>query len=427
MNRPFKPLKNKEMKFDTLIIGGGLAGLLCGVRLQEAGQKCAILSSGQNAMHFFSGGFGLLSRLADGSAVEEPLKAIPSLESSHPYSKIGADKVAEYTQETVEFFKSHGIQVEGNAEKNSYLITGSGALKPTWLAAEEIAHVKDKSESIGDKVLIVNIEGFMDFNTSFIAGALEKRGAKCRIVAVTTDELCKLRTNPTEMRSSNIAKIMESPVSLNRFATEVKAQIKDEDTVILPDVFGIKSHDTIASLRKQLGIKTLFIGTLPPSVAGIRIQMQLKEAFIAAGGTFLKGDEAKQAEFEGNKVISIKSANLEDVNITADNYVLATGSYFGHGLVSDAESISEPIFGADVIFDGDRNNWFDKNFFRRQDYISFGVDTDSAFLTKRNGDTVKNLYAIGSILGGFNALYEGCGAGVAIMTAFRVSDTILGR
>ena len=111
------------MKFDTLIIGGGLAGLLCGVRLQEAGQKCAILSSGQNAMHFFSGGFGLLSRLADGSAVEEPLKAIPSLESSHPYSKIGADKVAEYAQETVEFFKSHGIQVEGSAEKNSYLIT----------------------------------------------------------------------------------------------------------------------------------------------------------------------------------------------------------------------------------------------------------------------------------------------------------------
>ncbi len=415
------------MKFDTLIIGGGLAGLLCGVRLQEAGQKCAILSSGQNAMHFFSGGFGLLSKLADGTAVEEPLKAIPSLESTHPYSKIGVDKVAEYAQETVEFFKSHGIQVEGSAEKNSYLVTGSGALKPTWLAAEEIAHVKDKSESIGDKVLIVNIEGFMDFSTSFIASALEKRGAKCRIIAVTTDELSQLRTNPTEMRSSNIAKIMEFPVSLNRFADAVKSQIKDEDTILLPDVFGIKSHDVVVSLRKQLGVKALFVGTLPPSVAGIRIQSQLKEAFVSAGGTFLKGDEAKLAEFADDKVVSVKSANLEDISIEADNYVLATGSYFGHGLVSDAESISEPIFGADVIFDEDRNNWFDKNFFRRQDYISFGVDTDDAFLAKRSGKTVKNLYAIGSILGGFNALYEGCGAGVAIMTAFKVSDTILGR
>ncbi len=415
------------MKFDTLIIGGGLAGLLCGVRLQEAGQKCAILSSGQNAMHFFSGGFGLLSRLADGTAVEEPLKAISSLGNTHPYSKIGTEKVTEYAQEAVTFFKDHEIPVEGSAEKNSYVITGSGALKPTWLAVDDIAHVKDRNESIGEKVLIVNIEGFMDFNTSFIAGALEKRGAKCRIAAVTTDELSQLRTNPTEMRSSNIAKIMESPVNLEKFATAVKALVKDEDTIILPAVFGIKSHGTVASLRKQLGIKTLLIGTLPPSVAGIRIQAQLKEAFISAGGTFLKGDEAKKAEFTDDRVVSVESANLGNVKITADNYVLATGSYFGHGLVSDAESVSEPVFGADVIFDEDRNNWFDKNFFKRQDYISFGVDTDEAFLAKRSGKTVKNLYAIGSILGGFNALYEGCGAGVAIMTAFKVSDTILGR
>lgn len=427
MNRQFKPLKNKEMKFDTLIIGGGLAGLVCGVRLQEAGQKCAILSSGQNAMHFFSGGFGLLSRLADGTAVEEPLKAISSLGSGHPYSKIGVDKVAEYAQKTIEFFKNHEVPVEGDAEKNSYLITGSGALKPTWLAIDDIAHVKDRNESVGEKVLLANIEGFMDFNTSFISAALEKRGAKCRIVAATTDELNHLRTNPTEMRSSNIAKIMESPVNLERFATAVKALVKDEDTIILPAVFGINSHDTVVSLRKMLGLKTLFIGTLPPSVAGIRIQAQLKDAFISAGGTFLKGDEAKQAEFADDKVVSVESANLGDVKISADNFILTTGSYFGHGLISDSESISEPVFGADVIFDKDRDNWFDKNFFSRQDYISFGVDTDDAFLTKRNGKTVKNLYAAGSILGGFNALYEGCGAGVAIMTAFSVTDKILGR
>ena len=84
------------MRFDTIIIGGGLSGLVCGLRLQKAGKKCAIVSAGQNAMHFFSGGFGLLSRLPDGKRVSRPLEAVAELPDNHPYSKIGKEKLAEY-------------------------------------------------------------------------------------------------------------------------------------------------------------------------------------------------------------------------------------------------------------------------------------------------------------------------------------------
>ena len=45
----------------------------------------------------------------------------------------------------------------------------------------------------------------------------------------------------------------------------------------------------------------------------------------------------------------------------------------------------------------------------------------------KDGAALENLYASGSILGGYNPLYEGCGAGVALMTAFSVTDSILGR
>lgn len=105
------------MKFDTVIIGGGLSGLACGIRLQKKGVKCAIISAGQSALHFSSGSFELLNRLPDGTAVENPVEAVAKLEASHPYKKIG--DFAKYASEAKQLLADSGVEVEGEATENA--------------------------------------------------------------------------------------------------------------------------------------------------------------------------------------------------------------------------------------------------------------------------------------------------------------------
>ena len=78
------------MKFDSIIIGGGLSGLVAGIRLARERRKVAVVSNGQSALHFCSGSFGLLG-YADGQAVEHPLDAMRALDVSHPYRLIGLE------------------------------------------------------------------------------------------------------------------------------------------------------------------------------------------------------------------------------------------------------------------------------------------------------------------------------------------------
>ena len=80
------------MKYDTIIIGGGLSGLTAGIRLAEKGKKVAIVSLGQSALHFSSGSFGLLSQLGD-KEVSSPLEAMKELDENHPYRRIGLEQV----------------------------------------------------------------------------------------------------------------------------------------------------------------------------------------------------------------------------------------------------------------------------------------------------------------------------------------------
>ena len=264
------------MKYDTLIIGGGLAGLVCGIRLQEAGQRCAILSAGQSALHFSSGSFDLLNRLPNGREVTEPLEALNALPYGHPYQMIGVERVKQFAEQVPEWFRqSVGVQLQGEVYRNHYRLSPIGIVKPAWMSFDEFTPIYNREETPMGKVLLINFEGFLDFYPKFIADAYIQGGGRCCVKLINLPAVEKLRINPTEMRATNIARVFESERQLAKLVAEINRSITDEESVVLPATFGLTSMEPIEYLRAQCRKPVHFVQPVPPSVSGIRTQQRL--------------------------------------------------------------------------------------------------------------------------------------------------------
>ena len=372
------------MKFDTVIVGGGLAGLVAGISLQREGRGTAIVSTGQNALHFFSGTF-------------ESLKEAP--------------------QRMTDLFGGAGIRLQ---YRSGVRLMPMGTFRESALSLEDVDLFP--SPKFARKVLIVNFMGYHDFFSSFLAEGLEKQGMQCRIRFINLPEMDKLEQSPSEMRSVQIARTMDR--IWEKVVQEVRVLLKDEDAVVLPQVFGLQDTSVPGRIRQGIPARVVFAGTLPPSVPGIRTQMLLKRRYEVLGGTYLMGDEALNAHVHEGVVHSIVTKNLDNHYLEADHFILATGGFFSKGLRSNPFSITEPVFGLDVEYNEDRNAWYDKAFSADQPYMQYGVKTDESLHGLSDGKPFKNLYAIGSILGGTRPEL-GSGAGLAINSAFAAVDDIL--
>lgn len=412
------------MKYDVIIIGGGLSSLTAGIKLADLGKRVCLVSEGQNALHFFSGSFDLLGYNLEGKTVKNPIDAITSLPENHPYNIIGNKNITALADTAKSLLNEIGIKTIGDSANNHYRITPIGTLKPTWLTVDSLA----TSESI-DKLNwktadLINIKGFLDLPVSFLSHNLKKIGTECHVKDITTEVLTQARKSPTEMRASNIAKYLNDKSSLEDFADAINSISSDSEVVLLPSVIGIFSDHQVDVLRKLIKKPIAFVATMPPSVTGIRISTLLKQKFHELGGTILVGNKAISGEFKDNKLDSITIQQLPDEKFYADNFILATGSFLSHGIESNYNRIYEPIFDLDVESDLDRKNWTVENVYSTQPYMSYGVKVNNDFKVSKAGKIIKNLYAIGSVICGNNDVQLSSYAGVSMLTALKVTEIL---
>ena len=416
------------MRFDTVIIGGGLAGMICGIRLVEAGMSCAIVSQGQSAIHFSSGSFDLLGKMPDGSPVTAPAAAIAKLaetQPGHPYALIGSEACIKHAEEAPAILQAAGIPVTGDCHKNHFRITPMGKAVPTWLTIKGYLTADDSETLPFKKACIINVEGFLDFYPEFIAEEFGRHGVTCRFGLITLPDLERIRENPSEMRSANIARVFDHDKNIEALAAGIREYGKECDALILPAIMGLNRNDSLEILKSKIDKPIYLLPTLPPSIPGIKAQQALQHRFRSLGGEYFLGDTVLAAEMDEGRVKQIFTANHGNIPFRADNFVLATGSFFSRGLIATPDSVREPVFGLDTAYVADRREWYSLRFFDRHNYQSFGVRTDKSLHAIKNGNAIENLYCAGAGLAGFNPVHDGCGAGVSILSALHVADSIL--
>ncbi len=424
-----------ENDYDCVIIGGGLAGLTCGLKCLAEGLSCAVISSGMSALHFSSGSIDLLGHHPGREVVFSPIEALPDFTKAnpeHPYTKCGLDDVVE----AMDFFQretdTQGFRLHSNSRDNHFHVTAVGTLKPTFFSpasvfTREIKTVFEKKPCIA----ILNIKGFRDFHPVLAAANLNRHKlfSHCPVTCAEI-ELPGQKTaayGTADMRSVDVARILDAAADLQDVARAIAVAAGKSDIIALPAFLGLNRYPEIVDELRRATDRLIYeIPTLPPSILGMRLDNALKSRFTAQGGIFIASETIESGIVENDRVVSVHTQNQED-DIRAACYVLASGSFFSKGLASRYGRMTEPVFDCRLDIPPDCTALSAETFFspKSHDFLRAGVKTDGNLSPETaSGRTVTNLYCAGAVLSGYNPVSEGSGGGVAITTGYKAAKQI---
>jgi glycerol-3-phosphate dehydrogenase subunit B len=413
------------MTFDVVVIGAGLAGLTCALRLARAGARVLIVARGAGSLHLGGATIDVLGYVPE--RVDSPARTLPSFVTAnpdHPYARIGTESVSA----SLEWLTSQDElgRFAGNLERNLLLPTAVGSVKPSAVVPAGMAAGDLRAEP---RLVVAGFRQLKDFYPAYVADNLSAAGFDARGVTLDVALPAPL-DREADVGALGFARSFEDREFLKTVMVALEGHVGTADAVGLPAVLGRTTTTTVQrELADGLGCGVFEIPTLPPSVPGIRLYEAMSAAIRSAGGRIVVGSRVIGRQVLGTRLEAVEAdAGARVATYRAGTFVLATGGVSAGGIAMDSRwRISETVLDlplANVPADGSAR--FKPEYFARQPVAKVGVDIDQDCRPLHNGEPVyDNLFAAGATVGGAEPWREKSGNGLSLATGWRAAQSIL--
>jgi len=409
-----------QLRYDAVVIGGGTAGMVAGARLAEGGARVCVLAKGVGSTHLAPGTIDVLGYAPE--RVAAPLAALGDFVAArpdHPYALLGADAVAEsahWFQSRVESGPLPGYRYVGDLERNRLFPTAVGALRPSALVPETMAH--GDGDSL-ERVCVVGSRALRDFHPALCAANLGRAGIAARWVEAEIEVI------KADQNALGLARRFDDPAWRAAFAGRLALKLQADESIGLPAMLGIRDpHSAWSDLERRLGRPVFEIPTLPPSVPGMRLYEILRVALRRAGGRLVLGAEVVSAERAGSRVTSVATrAAGHDAVYAAPWFVFAAGGFSLGAIELDSDWVTrDRVLGLPLRgVPGPGEPRFLPEYLAEQPMSRVGVAVDAQL----RAEGADNVVVAGAALPGAISWREGSGEGIALASGSRAAQLVL--
>jgi len=411
--------------WDAIVVGGGLAGWIAGIRAAQRGKKVLLVTEGVGTLFYFSGIF-------DYGEVEN-LRHLPK----HPYTLFNSQAVAQGKRFVQEICPEYVVK---DTPQSALTVLGTvrrGDLMPRNMV------LPDRQEPC--KLVLLVPEGLKDFFPEIVMANLARefpgwQVSEKRMQVAALAEWTRLGKSVSSIDYANIWRSEEGQIALAHEIDEIKrrhqqaGKTQERLVVVLPSlVTEYFDASRTKPYQKEFSLPILEMSSFVPSPHGRYFAEYLKHVFSDLGGELMLG--ARAVSFNGastteNQVKSCPELTVHSMGkslcLKGEKFIIATGGLLGGGIKVGMvrQSIRESVFDLPLFVP---KGWSDPRFLAPQPFAQIGVETDEWLrpLDPENGKLVwDNVHVAGRMLAHWDPWTQKCGGGVSITSGYTAAELI---